>query len=47
MVEAKPIETKSSKVDATRAKPEPEARRGNIALDIPRPLYEDGNNWDF
>lgn len=47
MVEAKPILTQSSKVDATRAKPEPEARKGNIALDIARPLFEEGNNWDF
>ncbi len=40
MVEQNPIETKSSKVDATRQKPEPEARKGNIALDVERPLFE-------
>ena len=42
MVEAAPIETQSSKVDATRQKPAAEARKGNIALDIPRPLFENG-----
>ena len=47
MVESKPIEAKSSKIDATRSKPEPEARKGNIALDVDRPLFEEGNNWDF
>lgn len=47
MVEARPIETVSSKVDKTRQKPQPEARDGNIALDVERPLYERGNNWDF
>ncbi len=29
------------------SKPKPEARPGNIALDILRPLYESGPNWDF
>lgn len=47
MVESKPIEAVSSKVDATRTKPEPQARKGNIALDVQRPLFEEGNNWDF
>lgn len=47
MVEATPIEAKSSKVDATNRKPQAEARKGNIALDVERPLYEEGNNWDF
>ena len=47
MVEAKPIEAISSKVDATRQKPEAQARKGNIALDVERPLFEEGNNWDF
>lgn len=47
MVEATPIEAVSSKIDATRQKPEPQARKGNIALDVGRPLYEQGNNWDF
>ena len=47
MVEATPIEAVSSKVDATRQKPEAQARAGNIALDIERPLYNEGNNWDF
>ncbi len=40
MVEQNPIEAKSSKVDATRQKPEPEARKGNIALDVERPLFD-------
>ena len=47
MVEPVPIEAKSSKVDATRQKPEPEARKGNIALDVERPLFNQGDNWDF
>ena len=47
MVEPKPIEAVSSKVDATRQKPEPQARKGNIALDVSRPLFDEGNNWDF
>ena len=47
MVEAKPIEAVSSKVDASRQKPAAQARKGNIALDIDRPLFEQGNNWDF
>ena len=40
MVEQNPIEAKSSKVDATRQKPEPQARKGNIALDVERPLFD-------
>ena len=28
-------------------KPKPEARPGNIALDVPRPLYEKGPNYEF
>ena len=28
-------------------KPKPEARPGNIALDVGRPLFESGPNWDF
>jgi hypothetical protein len=28
-------------------KPEPEGRKGNIALDVDRPLFEKGPNWDF
>lgn len=28
-------------------KPKPEARPGNIALDVKRPLFEKGPNWDF
>ena len=47
MVESKPIEAVSSKVDASKQKPQPEARKGNIALDVERPLFEQGNNWDF
>ena len=29
------------------SKPIPEARPGNIALDIERPLFNEGPNWDF
>ncbi len=29
------------------AKPKPEARPGNIALDIERPLFNEGPNWEF
>ena len=47
MVELNPIEAKSSKVDATNRKPEAQARQGNIALDVERPLFEQGDNWDF
>ena len=47
MVEATPIEATSSKLDATRQKPAPQARKGNIALDVERPLFDQGNNWDF
>ena len=28
-------------------KPKAEARPGNIALDIERPLFNKGPNWDF
>lgn len=28
-------------------KPKPEARPGNIALEVGRPLFESGPNWDF
>lgn len=28
-------------------KPKPEGRPGNIALDVDRPLFEKGPNWDF
>ena len=27
------------------AKPQPEARPGNIALDVDRPLFNRGPNW--
>jgi len=47
MVESAPIATQSSKVDANRKKPNAQARQGNIALDVARPLFEQGNNWDF
>ena len=42
------METKygqSSKADGDKLKAE--ARSGNIALDVPRPLYETGKKWDF
>lgn len=29
------------------AKPQPVARPGNIALDVDRPLYTKGPNWDY
>lgn len=29
------------------SKPKPEARPGNIALDIDRPLFNEGPNWEF
>lgn len=29
------------------AKPKPEGRPGNIALDVERPLFDKGPNWDF
>ena len=47
MVEATPIEATSSKLDASRPKPAAQARKGNIALDVERPLFDQGNNWDF
>jgi hypothetical protein len=28
-------------------KPEAEARKGNIALEVDRPLYVKGPNWEF
>ena len=47
MVTADPIEAKHSKSDASRPKVRAQARDGNIALDVERPLFEQGNNWDF
>ena len=44
-MERTPIEAKSSK--ALGDKPEPVGRKGNIALDVRRPLFEKGPNWDF
>jgi hypothetical protein len=38
---SKPIEVSS------KEKPEAEARPGNIALDVKRPLFEQGPNWPF
>ena len=45
MVEATPILTQSNK--AANNKPKPEARKGNTALDVERPLFKNGKNWDF
>ena len=45
MVESTPITAQSNKLQNN--KPKPEARKGNMALDIERPLFENGNNWDF
>lgn len=45
MVEHNPIEQTFSKENG--GKMVPEGRKGNIALDIQRPLYELGPNWEF
>ena len=36
-----------SKSDQSRPKPKAEARQGNIALDVARPLFDEGDLWDF
>lgn len=41
MVDRTPIE-----VDAAN-KPKAEARPGNIALEVERPLFKAGGNWDY
>ena len=40
-----PITAQSNK--AANNKPKPEARKGNVALEVERPLFQAGNNWDF
>ena len=45
MVESTPITAQSTK--AENNKPKPEARKGNMALEMERPLFKTGNNWDF
>ena len=42
-----PIEATHSRSDASRPKVKPEARHGNIALDVKRPLFDKGDHWDF
>jgi len=44
-VERTPIEAKSSK--SLGNKPEAVGRKGNIALDVHRPLFAKGPNWEF
>ena len=44
-LEVKPGE--EGKAILVQGKPEAESRMGNIALDIKRPLYEKGPNWEF
>ena len=45
MVDSTPIVAQSNK--AMNNKPKPEARKGNMALEVERPLFKTGNNWDF
>ena len=45
MVESNPITAQTTK--AENNKPKPEARKGNMALEVERPLFSEGNNWDF
>ena len=54
MVQAKPevkqgtpIEIQYSKTDQLRPKQKAQAREGNLALDVLRPLFEEGQLWDF
>ena len=41
MVDRTPIEVDSAN------KPKAEARPGNIALEVERPLFKSGGNWDY
>ena len=45
MVESNPVTAQTTK--AENNKPKPEARKGNMALEVERPLFNEGNNWDF